>query len=209
MDPVSGSAVRHPPGGPSSTPAPSCANSCSALLKCDLLERLRVCAALDRRFCKAWFDELDMERCSNFSNVVGVSNDLCISSEWSEGVNAHANGWYESTEAAFQRISFELQDLEDREKRLTDHVDTLNRQYEGLMAELTDSVHHRAVLPNSQLSETQGVRRIPLIASIISAKEQEQKTHLYNLRHWNLNLSGVNIPGLPGLLHEVQPNDDA
>lgn len=141
MDNLPDSGVQRPVGGVSRAALLRCAAARNECIKAELLERLRVCAALDRRFFKAWFDELDMERCCNFSSVVGVSSDMYIDTEWNMGIYAHGNTPQES-KAAFHRIAFELQDLEDREKRLTDYAQTLNRQYGGLMAKLTEPAYN-------------------------------------------------------------------
>lgn len=212
MDRLPDPAVQHSTATPSPSALPSYAGVHCALMRSELLERLRVCAALDRRFFKAWFDELDIERCSNFSNVVGVSSDLCVQTEWNEGLHTHDRSCQEADEAASHRISFELQDLEERERRLTEHAKAINRQYEDLMAELTEPAHNGAVrvsgCPVPPDHQARGMRRLPRIAMVISAKEEEQKSHLYHLRHWNVNISGVNIPSLPGLLLELPADED-
>ncbi|CDI73784.1 hypothetical protein, conserved [Eimeria praecox] len=207
MDRVPDSKVQQSAAKTRTSTLTSSASARFVSMRSELLERLRICAALDKRFFKAWFDELDMERCSNFSS------DLCIDSQCNWGIYSQESESQEATDAAFRRISFELQNLEDRERRLTAHVEALNRQYEDLITELTEPLYNGAVLvpgcSTPPMSAAQRLSRLPRIAIVISAKEEEQRNHMYYLRHWNVNISGVNIPNLPRLLRKLPAEEGA
>ncbi|CDJ26897.1 uncharacterized protein EMH_0098770 [Eimeria mitis] len=202
MDRLPDSGEQQSTAGPSPSTPPNCSGTHYFGLKHELMERLRFCAALDRRFAKAWFDELDMERTGNFGNIVEVGRSMYTGAEWSGGTSAQDESSREASEAACQWISFEMQDLEDREKILTKHVEALSRQYEDLMDELGESDHgdivllpDRAVPRNCEPRPAPGGSDIRRIAAIVSAKENEQESNLYHLRHWDLSRRQKRLPG--------------
>ncbi|CDI73783.1 hypothetical protein, conserved [Eimeria praecox] len=190
---------------PTYSPPSSVESQRPALKRSQLLERLRRCADLDKQFFLACYHALYTERTSNGQSGVGAS-DMSVSSVANDAADIDCDSSEETPENTLRNMLTYLNNFDEREKIAIDREESLNRQYEALEAELSQSVPNNVSTcqtPSSFFIQTaHGRSRLCFIGMVISAKEEEQTSQLYDINRHNFETDGVYLPRLPGLLRE-------
>ncbi|CDI79492.1 hypothetical protein, conserved [Eimeria acervulina] len=214
MDRFPDSAVLGSPESPRRSPYSSRATLRPAPRRCQLLERLRRCADLDREFFRACFHALYTERSSNSYGGTGASSESGFNRIADGAANLDCNTSQEAPEDALRRMLVYLHNFDEREKMAIDREESLNRQYAALEAELSQSMPYDVSSspdsPAFYIPAVQGLTRLSCIGMVISAKEEEQTNQLYDIHHHNFATDGVYRPKLPSLLREgetIEPVD--
>lgn len=185
----------------------SLASVLSGSRRSQLLERLRICANLDRQLFLACFHALYTERSSKGLSGLGTVSEGNLDNISGGATDAACNTCQDSPEDTLRNMLTYLHNFDERERTAIDREESLNRQYRSLEAELSQLVSSDVVSPypassTLHIPAAQGLSRLCCIEMVISAKEEEQAIQLKEIHHHNFETDGVYLPRLPALLRE-------